>query len=179
MKKLFNTSSEKTIPFYDYHLHSDGYITNKYGHKLTPIRNKGYNHFVILTIKDGKDGKTRRQRFHFEKLLLEKFKNIYAGRSDVIWHIDGDDINFEISNLELISKKEYNRRHHKKKKTILSQKDVDEIIEKYNSSKNVINQYDKNYSDDNYYSVRKLAREYNCSGYTIQLVLKGLYKVGS
>lgn len=181
MQNTTKTSSNKilTIPFHDYILTSDGNIINKVGQRLTPIRNTGYNHFVILTVKDESTGKRKKQRFHYEKLLLEKFRNIKISRSDVVWHIDKDENNFDIENLEVISKKEYNKRQLKKKKTLLSQKDVDEIKRKYNSSNRVLNQYDENYSSDDYYSVRKLAQEYNCSGYTIQLVLNGQYKAGN
>ena len=180
MQNTTKTSSKKllTIPFHDYILTSEGSIINKVGQKLTPIRNTGYNHFVILTVTDELTRKRKKQRFHYEKLLLEKFKNIKIGRSDVVWHIDRDEKNFDIDNLEVISKKEYNKRQLKKKKTLLSQKDVDEIKRRYHSSKRVLNQYDKNYSSDDYCSVRKLAQEYNCSGYTIQLVLNGQYKAG-
>lgn len=176
MIDICNPSSDniKIIPFYGYYLTENGDVFNNRGHKLTPIKNKNYNHFIILTITV--DNQKQRQRFNLEKLMLEQFKGISTTRTDMVWYINGNEEDYRLQNLELITKKEYNRRKNKKKKTILSQKDVDEILHKYHGSHNVVNQYDKNYNDTNFYSVRKLAREYNCSGYTIQLVLTGKYK---
>ena len=70
------------------------------------VNNMGY--YVIVS-----SGENYNKLLH--RLIYEKFHKITLLSSAIIHHIDGNKLNNSIENLEMISKSEHNKIHHKNK----------------------------------------------------------------
>lgn len=160
--------------FYDYTIYENGEIVNKHGHVMKQRVRKQKGQGARSEIKLTVNGK--KKNFTVARLVYCVFNNIdplELDKDQCVTFKDGDKLNIHIDNLKLVPRADLI--HGSKHSAIakLTEKEVQEIRSKYNSTKGnrPVNQYDK--GNKEYHSYRSLAKEYGVTHTLIKQIVEG------
>lgn len=151
------------VEFYGYTIYQDGRILSPRGQLLKRISLSGRDSHVSINISGVK------AKVNVSKLVYSAFARETLPKNVILTYKDGDETNKAFDNLKKIPKRDYYSKIEKKKKKMFTPEVVDEIRNKY------IPRNKDNYNDKNLPSYRSLAKEYGCSVFVIQKIMKGDY----
>lgn len=155
--------------FYGYEIHENGDMFNRFGRKLKQrVRNCGRREIKLSINK-------KRVNFTVTRLVYCAFNDLDIfdlDRNMCVTFLDDNKSNIHIDNLELVHRSSLIQGENHIAISKLSDKQVKEIIVKYNSTINnrPVNQYD---NDKPYLSYRSLAKEYGVTHAMIRHIIVG------
>lgn len=159
--------SENTAKFayHGYTIFSDGTVVGVYGKKLKPQKRK----MLYVTHVD-EDGTKVKRGVSVSRILYELYHNVKLSSSQTVGFKDGDTANPHIDNLYVYKKNSEDEKDLARRKArSLTETQCNEIRTLYSNADGHCNsQWNKSPED---YSLRDLAKLYNVSVHTIQMVL--------
>ena len=154
----------------EYTVCENGDIYSPRGKKISHSLSSGNKRQIKIKSVDGKRKSYTSSRFIY--CVMNDIDIDTFDKNKCIIQIDGDNDNLHLSNLKCVDRADLIQGEKHKKRAILSDKDVQDIVDRYNKTKDnrPINQYDKTAEYDSY---RKLAKEYGVTYAQIRNIIKG------
>ncbi|MCY9738135.1 hypothetical protein M5X17_31070 [Paenibacillus alvei] len=147
--------------FSDYKIYEDGTIVNRYGKRLTNREKDG--RYEIRLVVDGK-----RKNFILSRLMYWLFVDQFdmSNENLCVTAKDGDLLNVHPRNLELIDRKDLIQGEGHKNRALLTDKQIEEILNSYEGNELGANQYSNNKT-----SYADLAKKYGVTKANIAAII--------
>ncbi|PLS19340.1 hypothetical protein CVD28_02690 [Bacillus sp. M6-12] len=148
--------------FSDYKIYEDGTIINRYGKELSKRARNG--RYEIRLLVDGK-----RRNFILTRLMYWLFIEPFDLDNENLCVIakDGNLLNVYPSNLSLVERKDLIQGEGHKKRAVLTNEQIEEILKAYEGNEFGSNQY-----SENKVSYADLAKKYGVSKSNIAMIIK-------
>ncbi|MCY9757755.1 hypothetical protein M5X00_26355 [Paenibacillus alvei] len=148
--------------FSDYKIYENGTIINRYGKELSKRARNG--RFEIKLLVDGK-----RKNFILSRLMYWLFIEQFDMSNENLCVVakDGDFLNVHPSNLKLVERKDLIQGEGHRKRVVLSNEQIEEILSTYEGNELGANQY-----SENNISYADLAKKYGVSKGNIVMIVK-------
>lgn len=163
--------NKEYVNYLGYRIDRHGIVTDLDTGKIIEIAYINGTNYVSLHYKSS-DGETIHIRPVITRLMYSLFYDVKLKRTEFVVCADKNRRNIDLDNLVVMTRTEYydfiGKRNSIKK--MFTPEIVNEICSSYNPDKHYKNQYDKDG-----YSIRDLAKKYNCSQGLIQRILSHNY----